>query len=380
MEQGSDTDEKEERRLMRRTLMYHSIAVLLTFVYVACAPLQTSTPIPQDIINRIDEFFRERVEKQAFSGSILIAQRDEILLRSSYGMADIENAIPNTSQTVFHLGSVTKQFTAMAVLMLQAQEKIDLEKEVCTYISNCPGSWKEITIHQLLTHTSGLPDRWEFYAEKNKPGVSYDLHEIVSWFEDEPLDFKPGNRFSYSSTGYLLLGLLIEEVSGQSYAGFLYQQIFEPLGMVNTGFAHEVTDLAVGYSYKGFETQFINPTLASSAGGLVSTVEDIYRWDRSFYTEELAPQKVIDQIFTPYVSIPHFSFAPPYDELSYGYGWFVGKYFGHRVAGHGGTYDGFRALNEHYPDDEISIIILSNLESSDVRVTTFPSEAIFTEE
>jgi CubicO group peptidase (beta-lactamase class C family) len=365
---------------MRIPIINNSIAVLLTLVFVACTTLQTPTSIIQDTIYHIDEFFSELAEEQAFSGSVLIAKGDDIVLRSSYGMADIENAISNTSQTVFHLGSVTKQFTAMAVLMLQAQEKIDLEKAVCNYISNCPGSWKEITIHQLLTHTSGLPDRWEFYTEKNKPGVSYDLHEIVSWFKDEPLDFKPGSRFSYSSTGYLLLGLLIEEVSGQSYADFLCQQIFKPLGMANTGFAHEVADLAVGYSYKGFETQFINPTLASSAGGLVSTVEDIYRWDRSFFTNELVPQKLLDQIFTPYVTIPHFSFAPPYDDLSYGYGWFVGKHLGHRVVGHGGTYNGFRALIEHYPDDEISIIILSNLESSDVRITTFPSEAIFTEE
>jgi CubicO group peptidase (beta-lactamase class C family) len=136
----------------------------------------------------------------------------------------------------------------------------------------------------------------------------------------------------------------------------------------------------VGYRYVGLEASFINPSLAYSAGGLYSTVEDLYRWNRSFYTEELISQELIDKIFAPSVSTPYFPYAPPYDEVSYGYGWFIGERLGHRAAGHGGTYNGFRALIEHYPDDEIAIIILSNLESSDITVTTYPSKLIFVDE
>lgn len=325
----------------------------------------------------IDEYLNNLAEKQAFSGSVLIAQEDSILLKAGYGMADIENNVPNSPQTRFRIGSVTKQFTAAAILLLQAQGKIDVEERVCSYIPDCPNEWKEITIHQLLTHTSGLPDSWQFYQDKNQPDIVYEPDEIIGWFKDAPLDFAPGEQFSYSNTGYLLLGYLLEVMSGQPYEVFLRQQIFEPLEMTNTGYAHDDISLAIGYSYKDFEAKYINPSLAYSAGGLYSTVEDLYLWDRSFYTEELLPRQLVDEIFESYVSVPYFPYAPPYDEISYGYGWFIGERMGHCVAGHGGTYSGFRALIEHYPDDEISIIILSNLESSDITVTTFPSEAIF---
>jgi CubicO group peptidase (beta-lactamase class C family) len=267
----------------------------------------------------------------------------------------------------------------MAVLILQDRGMLDTEGQVCSYILDCPDHWRAITIHQLLTHTSGLPDSWQFYADKNKPGITYEPDEIIRWFKDARLDFEPGSGFSYSNTGYLLLGYLVEEVSGQSYDEFVRSQIFEPLKMTNSGYARDDSGLAVGYTYRGVEANIINPSLAFSAGGLYSTVEDLYRWERSFYGAELVPQELMDSVFTPFVSTPACGVAPPYDEVGYGYGWFVGERLGHRVAGHGGTYAGFRSLVERYPDDRVAIIILSNLESSDISVTTFPAEAIFGE-
>jgi CubicO group peptidase (beta-lactamase class C family) len=365
------------RYLIRITL----IEIVISAILFACAPIRTptATPIPTDVISSIDAHLDNLAKEGSFSGSVLIAQGDNVLLSAGYGMADRENHVPNTPQTGFHVGSVTKQFTAMAVLILRGQGRIELEERVCSYIPDCPDDWTETTIHQLLTHSSGLPDSWHFYAGRNKPDVAYEPEEIIGWFENAPLEFEPGDRFSYSNTGYLLLGYLIEEVSGQSYEVFLRQQVFEPLGMTNTGCADDEADLAVGYSHNGYEAEFINPSLAYSAGGLYSTVEDLHRWDRSFYTEELIPRELLDMIFTPFTSIPDSPHVPPYDQVGYGYGWFVGQRLGHRVAGHGGTYSGFRALIERYPDDEISIIVLSNLESSDISVTTFPAEAIFGE-
>jgi CubicO group peptidase (beta-lactamase class C family) len=355
-----------------------SIGLLLAAMASACAPVHTPTsaPVPEDAIARIDEHLGSLAEEGAFSGSALIAQGGKVLLNAGYGMADVENEVPNTPSTRFHIGSVTKQFTAVAVLILQAQRRLDPEQRVCIHLPSCPSDWEEITIHQLLTHTSGLPDSWEFYAGKNRPGVRYDSEEIIGWFEDAPLDFDPGTRFSYSNTGYQLLGYLIEEVSGQPYEVFLREHVLEPLEMTSTGYCQGGAGLAVGYGHDGVVAAFVNPSLAHSAGGLCSTVDDMHRWDQSFYTEELLPGGMIETLFTPHVSVPSFPFAPPYDETSYGYGWFVGERLGHRVAGHGGTYKGFRALIERYPDDQISIIVLSNLESSDITVTTFPSETI----
>jgi CubicO group peptidase (beta-lactamase class C family) len=359
-------------------LIHIAIGILLSACGLLRAP--TATPIPKEAIQDIDAYVADIAAQEAFSGAVLIAQGDEVLLNTAYGMADVENNTPNTPQTRYHIASLTKQFTAVAVLILHDQGKFDLDEPVCEYVPDCPDHWKAITIHQLLTHTSGLPDSWHFYEGKNEPDISYDPDEIMGWFKDAPLDFEPGEQFAYSNTGYLLLGCLIEQVSGQSYEEFLRAQIFEPLGMSNSGYSDDEEGLAIGYKYIGIEADFINPSLAYSAGGLYSTVEDLYRWDRSCYTGELLPKKLLDTIFTPYVSTPNFPYAPLYNQVSYGYGWFIGERFGHRVAGHGGTYNGFRALIEHFPDDEIAIIILSNLENTDITITTYPSKLIFNEE
>jgi CubicO group peptidase (beta-lactamase class C family) len=351
--------------------------LVATSLLNACTLINTSTPISDEVAITIDEYLRDLTENQAFSGSVLIAKEGNILLNNGYGMADVENNKKNTSQTQFRIGSVTKQFTAMAVLILHMQKKIDIYEPVCSYIENCPDDWIEITIHQLLAHTSGIPDSWQFYKDKNIPNISYEPNEIIGWSKDAPLDFKPGNNFPYSNTNYLLLGYLIEEVSDKPYEVFLSDQIFEPLGMTDTGYILENSNIAIGYSLNGFEAKYMNPSLAYSAGGLFSTVEDLYRWDRSFYEETLVPRKLIKKIFNPFVPSPNYPYAPPYDHVHYGYGWFIGRRLDQDVAGHGGTYPGFRALIEHYPDDEISIIILSDLESSDISVTTFPSETIF---
>jgi CubicO group peptidase (beta-lactamase class C family) len=364
---------------MRHLIKIASTSILAGLMLLACAPLQTptATPIPRDVVSSIDSYLSNLAQEGSFRGAVLVAQGDSVLLSTGYGMADIENNVPNTPHTRFHIGSVTKQFTAMAVLILHARGKLDLEDPVCSHIPACPGAWKEITVHQLLVHSSGLPDSWEFYAGRNKPAVSYDAAEIVGWFRDAPLDFEPGTRFSYSNTGYLLLGYLVEELSGQPYEAFLRQEIFEPLEMTGTGYAHHDNGLAVGYSSNGLQAEFINPSLPYSAGGLYSTVTDLYRWGRSLPTEALIPQELLDTMFTSFMSTTALPYVPPYDGAGYGYGWFVGERLGHRVAGHGGTYNGFRALIERYPDDEILIVILSNLQSSDLTVTTFPSEAIF---
>lgn len=154
--------------------------VFASLVSSHCAITGSATPIPSDVIATIDQYYGNLAEQQAFSGSVLISQGEIILLSTGYGCADVENNVANSSGTRFHIGSVTKQFTSMGVLILQSQEKVELSEPVCNYIPNCPGSWMKITIHQLLTHTSGLPDSWDFYADKNKPDISYEPAEIIA--------------------------------------------------------------------------------------------------------------------------------------------------------------------------------------------------------
>jgi CubicO group peptidase (beta-lactamase class C family) len=354
---------------------------MLLICISSCIPVQipSAKPISQDAITAIDDSCRALAEEGRFSGSVLIAQGDRILLSEGFGSADLENNIPNTPRTRFHLGSVTKQFTAMAVLILQSRGELSVEDPVCGYVPDCPEHWQEITIHQLLTHSSGLPDSWRFYAGRDVTDMSHPPQEIIAWFKSTPLDFEPGTRFAYSNTGYVLLGVLIEEVSGQTYISFLRQNIFQPLGMNDTGYGQVGADLAVGYREVGVEAPIINASLAFSAGGLFSTVEDLYRWDQALYSDDLLPHETMTSIFTSHISTPPRPYSPPYDNLGYGYGWFIGEFMGHRVASHGGTYSGYLAQIERFLDDTVTIIILSNLEGSDLAVTTLPAERIFAE-
>lgn len=364
---------------MRQAIGIILLTSLLCGTAAACVPFQAAptAAVSEEAIAEIADYLHDLERDGRFSGAVLIGQADRILLSEGFGSADLENNIPNTPQTRFHLGSVTKQFTAMAVAILQSRGALDFEEPVCRYIPGCPEHWQEITIHQLLTHSSGLPDSWRFYAGRNDAVVSFPPQEIIGWFKSAPLDFDPGTDFAYSNTGYLLLGLLVEEITGQSYADFLHKEIFQPLGMNDTGYAQNGSGLAVGYGNYGFEAPIVNPSLAYSAGGLYSTIEDLFRWDQSLYTDRLIPHETKAAIFTSYLPSPHLPYSPPFDRLGYGYGWFIGEYLGHRVAAHGGTYSGYRAQIERYLDDHVAIIILSNLESSDASVTTFPAESIF---
>jgi CubicO group peptidase (beta-lactamase class C family) len=358
------------------------LTILLVGAAPACTPAltPTATAIPSDAVEAIKQYLVALEQEGTFSGSVLITQGDQVLLRAGYGWADIENGIPNGPQTQFRLGSVTKQFTAMAILILQERGDLDLEERACVYLPACPKQWQAITIHQLLTHSSGLPDAWRFYAGRNVPGIDYDPEEILSWFAGTALDFEPGERFAYSNTGYLLLGWLIESVSGQTYEEFLRREIFDPLQMTDTGYLRQAANMAVGYSEPGQEAGFLNASLAFSAGGLYSTSEDLFHWDQALRTEELVSRESMEAIFASHIAAPPLPYSPAYDDLGYGYGWFVGENWRHPVAGHGGTYDGYRALIERYDAGQVTIILLCNLASSTISVTTFPAEAIFANE
>ena len=323
----------------------------------------TSTPQPKDTTSRIDKILALHTERETFTGAVLVARNGEILLGQGYGWADRENQIVNTSQTKYRLGSITKQFTAMAILILKTQGKLDVQEPICPYIPECPASWHEITIHHLLSHTSGIPDLTEFPDFDTFKARPSPPEQTIELFKNKTLDFQPGKRWSYSNSGYILLGYIIEKVSGQSYEMFLQKNIFNPLQMTNTGYDHNDSSLATGYT--GIDShwekpEYIDMTLPYAAGGLYSTVEDLYRWDQGLYTEQLMPQKSLDVMFTPYAKMTM-------NGLGYGYGWFVGKMNNHQAVSHGGGIDGFTTEIRRYNDDKVTIIILSNRQTTNVR-------------
>lgn len=293
---------------------------------------------------------------QDFQGSALVAQGDVVLLSKGYGLADAERNVSNTPETRFRLGSITKQFTAMAILILQSRGLLDVSDAACDHIPDCPDTWTPITIGQLLSHTSGLrnfTDLDGFQAMKVLPSTPT---QTLAQIRDLPLDFAPGERFGYSNSGYVALGLIIERVTGTSYAAFVESEILEPLGMRDSGYDDGKAGLATGYRSGTTIADPIDMSVPHAAGGLYSTVLDMHRWDKALYAEKLVPPDLLATMFEPKVQG-----AGP--GVSYGYGVGIGTYDGKPWVFHGGGIEGFVTWYGRHPDDRLAIILLANRES-----------------
>jgi len=353
----------------------HFLKLVLAVLLTSCStpltvnptPQSSTTPVPAAQIasipaSEIDTYLNTLVRLGSFSGSVLIARNGEVLLSKGYGFADREQKILNTPQTKFRLGSITKQFTAMAIIILEAQDKLDVQNPICNYLSECPEAWGAITIHHLLTHTSGIPNFTSFTEYKSTMARPSPPEQTINRFKDKPLDFRPGERWSYSNSGYILLGHIIERVSSQSYEDFLQEYIFTPLDMMNTGYDHNQDDLATGYKSIFNKADFVDMSIPYAAGSLYSTVEDLYKWDQALYTNELLQQDYMDQMITAHVAIPNS------DGMAYGYGWIIGLEDDRQIITHGGGIDGFVTNIARYPEDKTVIIILSNQQYTSIGI------------
>jgi CubicO group peptidase (beta-lactamase class C family) len=299
-----------------------------------------------------DAILKPYVDANAFTGTVLVARKGDVLFEKAYGLANREWNVPNTIDTRFRIGSITKQFTAAAVLQLAEQGKLSIDDPVSKYYADAPASWSKITLRNLLNHTSGIPDftRLPDY-ETFMPDDSTPLG-IVQRVRDKPLDFPPGTKFAYDNTGYIVLGYVIEKVSGQSYADYIQRHIFEPLGMKDSGYDTRgpiIPHRAEGYYWKAGwrRPPYISMTLPFAAGGLYSTVGDLLIWDQALYTNKLLRAESLRQMFTPALD-------------DYGFGWVITKDRGHRFIWHNGEVNGFHSMISRYTDDHLTIIVLSN--------------------
>jgi len=314
----------------------------------------------QDLASKIDEYLRTVVERSHFSGAILVARDKRVIVSQGYGLASIEYEVPNTPQTKFRLGSLTKQFTAMAVMMLQERGKLSVLDSICRYLPDCPESCQPITIHHLLTHTSGIPNFGYSLNQVEQVSLSSLLTRHMEQLRRLTIEFKPGAQFRYSNSGYILLGHIIEKASGEPYDVFMRKNIFGPLEMTNTGYEDRgsiIKHRAAGYSLskeKLVSAAFVDMSVPFSAGGLYSTVEDMYRWDQALYTEKLISRKSLDLMFTPF-------------KFNYGYGWDIAEQFGRRYIGHMGWIEGYAGYILRFPDDRLTVIVMSNLDSAPVN-------------
>jgi CubicO group peptidase (beta-lactamase class C family) len=240
----------------------------------------------------------------------------------------------------------------MAVLMLQAEGKLNIQDPICQYISDCPDYWQGISLHHLLTHTSGLSDWVQPWGDStDMPTTSL---QLVDHLKHKPPYFEPGEGFRYSENGYIVLGYIIEKVSGQPYEIFLKQRILEPLGMANSGYGDE--EVAVGYKVIGTKAPVPDLLFRYSASGLYASVEDLYLWDQALYGTQLLPQEYLDRMFSGYARTP----SVDIEEADYGYGWFIGKVLDRQVIAHGGSMAGYTAMFLRFPDEQVTIIVLRN--------------------
>jgi len=333
---------------------------------VICLNLAFLSPtFGQTKTEQLDKLINQYTEYEQFNGSVLVAEKGTVIYKKGFGMANMEWDIPNQSNTKHRLGSITKQFTSMLILQLAEQGKLKLDVPITTYLPEYNKSnGDKITIHHLLTHTSGIPNYTSFpNFFKDKTRDPYTPDEFVEVFADSTLQFTPGEKFSYSNSGYFLLGVLIEKVTGNSYEQVLQENILDPLKMQNTGYDHHSTILknrASGYEKNGSDyknANYLDMTIPYAAGSLYATVEDLYLWDQALYTNKLLSKEFMDLLFTKH--IPAFG-------GHYGYGWSVsfepiGKSKDSvKVIGHGGGINGFNTLISRMPADKNLIVLFNN--------------------
>jgi len=329
----------------------------LCALFVSHTWAQSAGSSPPEIQTKVDAYVNAAMSVFGFNGSILVSRNGQAVVSKGFGMANIELAVPNTPQTVFRLGSVTKQFTAMAIMILQERGKLRVSEPACQYLTECPAAWQPLTIRHLLTHTAGIPNYTNFPDFARIAVLPTTSADLVAMFKNKPLEFAPGERFAYSNSGYYLLGLIIERASGQPYADFLQETIFAPLAMKQTGYdspSRILTNRAAGYTRQAGETvnaAYMDMTIPYAAGALYSTTEDLFKWDRALYADTLVSQKSLDEIFTPYKG-------------GYGYGWSIGQRFDRQAIAHGGGIYGFATQVDRFPADRVTVIVLSNVETA----------------
>lgn len=342
------------------------LLLLVSLLFLSCGESSSEVKIAPSKADKINEIVQLYNDYEGFNGAILVAHEGEVIFKKGLGWADMEWDVPNTTDTKFRLASVTKPFTSMLIMQLVADGTLDLHTPITTYLPDYPKkNGEQITIHHLLTHTSGTVRDYKDniplnkYPDRQRPG------RLVQEFSGLELEFTPGEKFAYSNSGYMVLGYIIETVTGNPYETVLQEKILTPLGMENTGVDKHrplMKRRAKGH-FKGFgeyfNSDYVDMSNIPAVGNIYSTVEDMFLLDQALYTEALLPQKYIDLLFTEYISDGDYGGY-------HGYGWELkGKPIGNTseqiaTIGHSGSLNGFCALFTRIPETRSSIILLNN--------------------
>ena len=341
--------------------MKRLLFILMTYAFTGCNYGQVTTA-------SLDSLVSAYHQQNSFNGTILVAQKGKILLEKGYGFQNKKENIPNTANTVYQIGSITKQFTSAIILQLVEKQKMTLQDRLSKYIPDYPKG-DSITVENLLTHTSGIYNYTEdgnFMKNSSERPIARD--SLMNLFKNKPLGFSPGTAWTYSNSGYILLGIIIEKVTHKSYFQVVRENIFEPLEMRHTGFDFtnlKSSDKAIGYSGE-FSTPvgIVDSSVSFAAGSIYTTVGDLYKWDQALYTNRIISQSLLQKAFTPY-------------KVNYGYGWVINTEYNKKVTEHGGGITGFVSFILRVPDDQICIIAFSDLPSSAPQIIANQMNGLF---
>lgn len=325
-------------------------------------------PIRTELSFKADEYLSTLTDLNRFSGSVLLAIDGKVVLHKAYGFADLEQKAINSTDKAFQIGSMSKQFTATSIMILQEESKLNVRDRITEYLINCPESWGKISLHNLLTHTSGIPDFSDFPDYEKTRFDQPSLAKIVENLKLFDLEFTAGDQFRYSNSNYALLDYIIEIVSGKSADDFISRNIFIPLEMNNSGNKKGkelLKDESRGYAWDNARDIFILVDRLTSYPGLpmLSTTEDLLKWDKALYGEQVLSKQSLEAIFNPF-------------KESYGYGWFIENKFNRKWVNHSGHIEGFQSQISRFPEEKITIIILSNFDRTNIGSVTEDLAAI----
>jgi CubicO group peptidase (beta-lactamase class C family) len=337
---------------MKRRRFMMVLALLLVF------PLRPSSVSAQ--ADKVDEYIQAEMKKRQIPGlALVVIQQGEVVKMQGYGFANLEHDVPVTPDTVFELASVTKQFTAAAVMLLVEESKVGLSDPISRYVPDSPEVWKDVTVRHLLTHTAGLASLENGFKSLYEGGgrINYTTAQMFEAAVKDPMSFAPGERWQYSDVGYFLLGMVIEKAGGQRYRDFLAERFFQPLGMTSTSVLDQwaiVKHRAAGYTLR--DGQLVNIRRVTQVAlpshyGVFSTVRDLVQWENALAAGKVVKQSSLEQMWTPV----RFNSGSSYP---YGFGWFVDERLGHRMITHTGITG---TEYTRFPDDKLTVIVLTNL-------------------
>lgn len=352
---------------MKKTLLKNYLFLLL----LAIPFLQYA----QESITEIDQLMSEQYKNDASGATILVAKDGEVIFRKAYGKANLELNVDMKPENVFEIGSITKQFTAVGILMLLEEGKLSLEDEITKYLPEYPTQDTKITIHHLLTHTSGIKSYTSMPSLQEYARKDITPTELIDVFKNEPMDFKPGEQYLYNNSGYVILGYIIEKITGKPYAEFVQQRIFDKLNMNNSYYGSKsalIENRANGYQQgeSGYvNANYISMTIPYAAGSLMSTVDDLFIWNSAIRAHKLISKESTEKAFTNYK-------LNNGNHINYGYGWQTTQIKDVPVIAHGGGIFGYTSQGVYVPSENVYVIILTNCDCNSPSETAYKVAAI----